>query len=296
MATVPQITPQPGPQTQFAATSADIALFGGSAGGGKALSIDTLIPTNIGWTTMGQVSIGDCVFDCNGEPTLVVRDTRIMHGHKCYEVQFSDGTVIVADEDHLWVTMTANERAQAQRRTEKARAKRRATRKKRGTGKKPWLAKLNAEREHEYLEPPIGQVRSTAEIAKTLYYRKQANHSVDVADTLSSYYLDADDTEELPIAPYVLGMWLGDGTGITGAITTEELQIVDEIRREGYEIHRIPSSSNQYRIRGLTTLLRYNNLRANKHIPRAYLRASPALRQHYFELYYLNSSKPLSNG
>lgn len=34
-----EIRPQPGPQTQFLSTSADIAIFGGSAGGGKTFSL-----------------------------------------------------------------------------------------------------------------------------------------------------------------------------------------------------------------------------------------------------------------
>ena len=34
-----------------------------------------------------------------------------MHGRPCYEVEFSDGTVIVADAEHLWRTETAAGRA-----------------------------------------------------------------------------------------------------------------------------------------------------------------------------------------
>ncbi len=71
---------------------------------GKALALDTPLPTPAGWTTMGEVSVGDQLLGADGEPTTVVAATEIMHGRPCYEVEFDDGTVIVADENHQWLT------------------------------------------------------------------------------------------------------------------------------------------------------------------------------------------------
>src|SRR5580693_3429549 len=90
-------------------------LIAGATGAGKALALDTPIPTPRGWTTMGEVQIGDRVFDENGESCLVTGATPVMHGRPCYEVEFSDGTVIVADEEHLWRTETAAGRQQRAR-------------------------------------------------------------------------------------------------------------------------------------------------------------------------------------
>ena len=90
-------------------------LIAGATGAGKALALDTPIPTPCGWTTMGEVQIGDRVFDENGEPCLVTGATPVMHGRPCYEVEFSDGTVIVADAEHLWRTDTAAGRQQRSR-------------------------------------------------------------------------------------------------------------------------------------------------------------------------------------
>ena len=87
-------------------------LIAGATGAGKALALDTPIPTPQGWTTMGEVQVGDRVFDENGEPCLVTGATPVMHGRPCYEVEFSDGTVIVADAEHLWRTDTAAGRQQ----------------------------------------------------------------------------------------------------------------------------------------------------------------------------------------
>ena len=66
-------------------------------GVGKALALDTPLPTPTGWTTMGDVAVGDLLLGADGEPTRVVAATDIMLGRPCYEVEFSDGTVIVAD-------------------------------------------------------------------------------------------------------------------------------------------------------------------------------------------------------
>lgn len=129
-------------------------LFGGAAGGGKALALDTPIPTPDGWSTMGELQPGDKVFDENGIPCNVVACTEIMHGRPCYRVTFSDGTTIVADGKHQWLTMDNTERERATRLTPEFRASRRAKRKGRGTGKRPDLAAMNVSRQHDYLSPP----------------------------------------------------------------------------------------------------------------------------------------------
>jgi replicative DNA helicase len=73
-------------------------------GVGKALKVVTPLPTPTGWTTMGDVAVGDLLLGADGEPTRVVAATDIMLGRPCYEVEFSDGTVIVADAWHQWPT------------------------------------------------------------------------------------------------------------------------------------------------------------------------------------------------
>jgi replicative DNA helicase len=71
---------------------------------GKALALDTPLPTPAGWTTMGEVRVGDQLIGADGKPTTVVAATEVMHGRPCYEVEFDDGTVIIADQNHQWVT------------------------------------------------------------------------------------------------------------------------------------------------------------------------------------------------
>ena len=71
-------------------------------GHGKALALDTRLPTPAGWTTMGAVRPGGQLLDESGDPCVVLAATEVMHGRPCYRIVFRDGTSIVADGDHLW--------------------------------------------------------------------------------------------------------------------------------------------------------------------------------------------------
>ena len=76
---------------------------------GKALSLDTPIPTPCGWKTMGDLKLGDKLFDESGKPCKVTFATAVMEKRVCYEVCFSDGQKITADAEHQWtVDVSAN--------------------------------------------------------------------------------------------------------------------------------------------------------------------------------------------
>ncbi|KAF0844336.1 LAGLIDADG DNA endonuclease family protein [Methylovorus glucosotrophus] len=243
-------------------------LYGGAAGGGKALAIDTPIPTPSGWTTMGAIQVGDAVFDESGKPCTVVAATEIMSGRPCYQVTFCDGEQIIADASHQWLTFSNAERTALSRRTESFREARRQSRAKRGTGKRNDMAELNACREFEYLPPPTGSIVTTQQMAASLMVGKRTNHSIVVCPGLAL------DEISLPIDPYVLGVWLGDGTRGQGAIATADAQIVDEISARGYEVRKRPANKYAYGILGLQGKLRALGIIQSKEIPSVYLRAS----------------------
>ena len=117
-----------------AAGQAFETLYGGAAGSGKALALDTPIPTPTGWATMGDLKQGTIVFDQYGQPTTVTNTTPVMTGRTCYLVTFDDGAEIVADADHLWVTQTDRERQSEARSCPEWQAARREKRVGRGTG------------------------------------------------------------------------------------------------------------------------------------------------------------------
>ncbi len=168
-------------------------LIAGATGAGKALALDTPIPTPAGWTTMGEVQPGGEVFDELGHRCTVIAATPVMHGRPCYEVEFSDGTVIVADADHQWRTSTVAGPAQE------------AQRSRQSWGRPDWpdadVGRVFRRAAQVQLEP--GRLVTTAEMAGSLRAGGRANHSIGVCGALEY------PRQDLPIAAYTLGAWLG---------------------------------------------------------------------------------------
>jgi len=68
--TRPQLTPQPGPQTAFLLTKADIAIFGGAAGGGKSYAVLIEAVRNINVKGFGAVVFRRTLADVKKEGSL----------------------------------------------------------------------------------------------------------------------------------------------------------------------------------------------------------------------------------
>lgn len=236
----------------------------GSLGVGKALAVDTPIPTPTGWTTMGGIEVGDQVFDEDGNVTNVIAVSDVLIDRPCYRVCFSDGSSLVADANHLWLTSSLRERKAKTHRTEEYREKRRQSRVLTRPGSNPSVAARNKERAFLNVN---GSVRRTAEIAESIMAGNQLNHSVRVAKPLSL------PEQDLSIDPYTLGVWLGDGTSADGSITTADMEIMDQLRSLG---HTLTKRSNKYGwgVKGLRLKLRELGLLHNKNIPQQYARAS----------------------
>ncbi len=176
---------------------------------GKALALNTPLATPTGWTTMGEVCVGDLVLGADGRPTRVVAATEVMEKRPCYEVDFSDGSVIVADAQHQWLTDTRASRKSFQSARDSSS----------GTG----------------IQRTTASVRTTEAIAQTLRTdtaEHRLNHSVPLAMPLR---LPA---RQLPLSPYVLGAWLGDGTSAGASITTADQEVVMLLEAEGLVVTR----------------------------------------------------------
>lgn len=82
----------------------------GGLGSGKAVELPTRIPTPVGWTTMGDLNVGDQVLGRDGRPCSVTFLSDINDQPDLYEVTFSDGQTVRADFEHQWVVSTHRDR------------------------------------------------------------------------------------------------------------------------------------------------------------------------------------------
>ena len=69
---------------------------------GKQLSLDTLIPTPNGFTNMGDITVGDSLFDDNGNICHVVAKSEVDYSEQAYRITFKDGAVVEAGAHHQW--------------------------------------------------------------------------------------------------------------------------------------------------------------------------------------------------
>ena len=271
--------PQVGPQSMAAESRADIVFYGGSAGGGKGLALDTPLPTPTGWVLMGDAKPGDVLFDEAGKPCAVTGVSEIHH-RQCFRLTFDDGSTLVADDVHRWVTFDAAELSRLTKACPEWRARRRAARPSRAVSEKKSaafkeaVAAANARRaEAVAVEPPTGTMRDTKAILATLRTEAgRANHAIRVCGMLD--LPDAD----LPVPPYTLGAWLGDGSSRNGQMTGEDLEVWKRIASDGFEVRHYEWDRLAHNIIGLKAKLREAGVLENKHIPGIYLRASAAQR------------------
>jgi len=241
------------PQAEFIMFPHRFKYLSGGEQAGKALCLTTPIITPKGWRVMGDLQPGDQVFDDEGIPCFVT-GSRVWLNRPRYRLSFDDGTSIVADEDHEWVTETSLGRRVRLRRSRK--------------GQTSLIAS--------------GAIRTSKQIAETLYSRRQdtavhSNHSITIAKPLQFAQ------QQLPLDPYVLGVWLGDGSAVGPYITCADAPILDEIRRRGVAatprrrlLYVLGDKSGVFLT--LSKTLAQLNVRHNKHIPRIYLESAISQR------------------
>jgi hypothetical protein len=276
--TPPPWIPWEGPQERAYQILADETFYGGAAGGGKALSLDSVMPTPAGWTTMGSVQIGDFLLNEQGQPCQVLAVSETFLEHDCYEIEFDDGEKIVADGEHRWWTFTASERISELRQSEQWREQRRLVRESRASGNKSikfreQISRRNAQN-IRLGERVVGDIRTTREIYETLKVGNRINHSVPVAKSLQL------PEAVLPVPPYTLGAWLGDGKTVQGKIYVDNADhyILRRIENDGFVVSKVPSDPIGWTVRDLQPALREIGVLGNKHVPAIYLRSSESQR------------------
>ncbi|WP_432563999.1 FtsK/SpoIIIE domain-containing protein [Kineococcus sp. SYSU DK003] len=280
---------------------------------GEALATDTPLPTPQGWTTMGEVGVGDFVLSEHGRPVRVVATTEVAVGRPCYRVTFSDGSSIVADEQHLWAVRRMNPQSL---KSQQAGA---------------WPAEGNAD---DWWAWPAAEGRAGR--SRTLIWDKDRSSLIeglpgglagsraagpgsalpddpgaealvvctgDLARTVHGPYggaywsIAAAEPVQLPEAdllvdPWLLGYWLGSGHQGCAAIAAADGEAIARIERLGHRANGDPCSHDgpddgqavaagwlgQGRDR-LDTSLRALGVLYDQHVPVRYLRASRAQRE-----------------
>lgn len=136
-----------------------------------------------------------------------------------------------------------------------------------------------------------GTVKTTEELYSTLYapYSKEPNHRIPTCINGVS------GTErQLSIDPYVLGLWLGDGSSASGSITVGKRdiqEIIDILKTQQTQFNKLLlheyktdvytlriSTEKNIQTQSLSALLSHLNLKNNKHIPGEYLLSSRSQR------------------
>ncbi len=165
---------------------------------GKALSLETDIPTPGGWRKMRDIHPGDYVFGKDGKPARVLVESEIFH-KKMYVVKFDDGTEIEASADHLWTVQTKKSRATARRPIKGHTTWNNMRYDLRASG--GWF-----ETTTEGMSRDFGRARKDGKGTEYKY-------RVPIVEPVQY------EEKKLPIDPYTFGVWVGDGTNNTTVIT-----------------------------------------------------------------------------
>jgi ADP-ribosylglycohydrolase len=223
----------------LAARYVDWMVSGRARGWGRMLDLETELPTPNGFIKLKDLKEGAQLFDDKGNICNVIQLHPINMQPDSYQITFDDGTIVNACADHLWLTWDKK-------------------------------ARSNKQRNRKINNLPL--IRSTKEIINTLKvsYKKETNHSIQNTKPINY------NSKKLIIDPYLLGLWLGDGSSKAGRIETADIDVLINFN---YKLIKVKyddkkSKSRPYTIYGLQKNIKKLNLFGNKHIPDIYLYAS----------------------
>ena len=228
-------------------------------GSGKACGLDRPILTSVGWKTYGTVEVGDIVYSASGAPVAITKLHEIRDDYDMWDVHFSDGVVETFSGGHLFVVDEFVGGAKRRRVTKSV---------------------------VDMLDSGL------------MFKRPLSPSSKCARPDVTKYALPPQPVLEmperdLPMDPYVLGYWLGDGDVDSGRITCaaqDEAHVAGALHRAGYLASVAPSGSSARRIRfgterrggrlyGGSADLAAARVLGRKHIPDAYLYASAEQRR-----------------
>ena len=210
----------------------------------KGLPLDTPILTDQGWSTMEKIKVGDKVFDKDGNLCHITVKSEI-HYNPCYKIKLGKDFEVTADCDHKW------------------------------------LVYFKTHPNTKYHGKPREVIMTTREIYNLMESltpaQKQNGYNapkIAIAKPLNLNEVD------LPLDPYILGLWLGDGDASCGKITQAlDSKSWEYIKQHGFELSHNYEKGEGVRaetrvVYGLMPILRNLGVLNNKHIPDLYMTAS----------------------
>lgn len=222
---------------------------------GKLQAVSSPVLTPDGWLKMGDIKPGMFVIGRNGLSTKVT--AVYPQGVKSlYRVTFSDGSSTLAGEEHLWTVRTANM----------------------AHGGDGWVTVTTGEMMRGETINRNNSNGRTYQLSLAVK-AQNGNRRLQIPIVEPVHY--SNENETLPIDPYLLGCWLGDGSSNNGQVTSMDQEIHDLFSSE-YAVGRVEKQQNNrastITYLGLRTKLRELGLLNNKHIPEMYLRSNPDAR------------------
>jgi|GEM_PF-3234445 len=224
-------------------------------GSSKGQPLDSKVLTPSGWKTIGELKVGDTLYGSQGKPIKVTHLHPITE-MDIYEVETRDGRKTRCDEDHLWTV-------------------------------EDWCSHKG-----HFVTRPI------KELAKVYKYPHRDKRDGKI-QTDYRFYLHTSKPivfakKDLPVDPYVLGLWLGDGHSADTRITGEKNDLEfyrSELDKIGYfysdlmpnkgakskRIFTMNVSFSEIKKgtrKSMQSKFREMNLLNNKHIPQEYLYSS----------------------
>jgi phage terminase large subunit-like protein len=195
------------------------------------LDLMTEVLTPLGWKKLRDIQHGETVYDSAGKPTRVVNVIRYGLA-ECWEVALSDGTIVVCDDSHGWITRSSTRQGAPWRKTTLAELRtivreredsdegRKWICREARAGERPWLTKQGRPR---WIVPLVEPVQ-----------RPEAS---------------------LPVDPYLMGAMLARGSmsGAAVRITTDDEEVVARIEQAlpiGCKIRPVSAATSVYSISG----------------------------------------------
>lgn len=229
----------------------------------QPLSAKILTPN--GWTTMGELKVGDDVIGSNGKATKITFMSEMVD-RPIYELETEDGRKTECDSEHLW-----NVRRMCNTRKD--------------------ILKHKIVDTQYLIDSGLCYDRKPDKRNNRKY--KEYKFALETVEPVEL------EEKKLPIEPYFLGLWLGDGTSESVSITNVDYEVKEYLRdyaeRLGLKLNSNDHNSNRAETLSITgdnkggrgfslqAELRKLGLLGNKNIPDNYLQGSIEQRKALLE-------------